>query len=90
MTDTSYFHLIPTQTLTALQLYEQQKIPTGGFLYAVLTNDLFGAMGSGDTENVTALKHIVMYIYNNMPNNCFGSRQKVHQWLNPSKEASNE
>lgn len=66
----------------SLKRYVENKIPTGGFLEAVLSNDLVGAIGRADSENISRLPEIVRYIYNTLPSNCWGSREKVVQWLN--------
>lgn len=66
----------------SLKRYVENKIPTGGFLEAVLSNDLVGAIGRADSENINRLPEIVRYVYNALPPNCWGSREKVVQWLN--------
>lgn len=66
----------------SLKRYVENKTPTGGFLEAVLSNDLVGAIGRADSENINRLPEIVRYIYNTLPSNCWGSREKVVQWLN--------
>lgn len=66
----------------SLKLYVEKKIPTGGFLEAVLSNDLCDAIGRADAENARQLKEIVVYIYNEIPSTCWGSREKVKKWLN--------
>lgn len=78
----SYINNIPRSTKESLDRYVQHKIPTGGFLQAVLSNDLFSAMAKADSESSEALKHIVMYIYNELPSECWGSKEKVREFLN--------
>ena len=73
--------MIPESTKTTLDLYVQQGIPTGGFLYAVLTNDLFGAVAKADIYNRAALYEICNYVYNDMPSACWGSPKIVKEWL---------
>ena len=72
---------IPISTLNSLAAYARDKCPTGGFLYAVLTNDLFEAIGRADDFNRAALFDICNYIYNELPLSCWGSKDKVKQWL---------
>ena len=62
--------------------YVKDKIPTGGFLEAVLSNDLVGAVGRADSENIQRIPEIVKYIYNNLPSNCWGDTETVTKWLN--------
>jgi len=73
--------MIPENTKYSIDLYVSDKIPTGGFLRAVLTNDLFGAMGRADLENRHSLWEICDYIYNEIPADCWGSVEKVEAWL---------
>lgn len=79
---------IPARTLDALHMYECKGIPTGGFLYAVLTNDLFAAVEAADTDNIKALKAICEYVYNQLPAGAWGSPEKVKAWLNRTRAAA--
>jgi|3_EtaG_2_1085321.scaffolds.fasta_scaffold00283_34 hypothetical protein len=71
---------IPPHTLETLRNYIEYGVPTGGFLHSVLTDSLFGAYGKADSENREALGDIVMFVYNEAPNNCWGSRDHVKAW----------
>lgn len=68
-------------TLDALNRYVKHGIQPGDFLYAVLTNDLFGAFGHADWENLRAMYEIVSYLYNDTPANCWGSPAIVRAWM---------
>ena len=72
---------IPDYTLRGLVNYVENGCPTGGFLYAVLTNDLFGAIGQADQENRPALQEIVQWLYWVPPGGCKGSVDRVQAWL---------
>lgn len=72
---------IPAHTKTALDKYVNNKFAPGGFLWAVLSNDLFGAVGRADSMNKYALPEIIAYIYNYLPSDCWGSEKKVNDWL---------
>jgi len=65
-----------------LDRYVKHKIPTGGFLEAVLSNDLVGAVSRADSINSQRIPEIVKYIYNNLPSNCWGNNETVTKWLN--------
>lgn len=65
----------------SLRMYVEHRIPTGGFLEAVLKNDLFGAYSRADLENTKRMQEIVVYIYNHIPIECYGSAEKVYRWL---------
>ena len=64
-----------------LDRYAKDKIPTGGFLRAVLANDFMEAIGRADSDNINNLYDIANYIYNNMPIACHGSYKIVDEWL---------
>ena len=74
-------HVIPT-----IERYVNQRIPTGGFMEAVLSNDLVEACSRADNQNRYLLFDIVSYLYNNVPGACWGSRERVDRWLSGSVE----
>jgi len=65
----------------ALRRYVELRIPTGGFLYAVLCNHLIDAVGRADHESVGDLQAIVSFLYNEVRGDCYGSREVVDRWL---------
>jgi len=73
--------MIPEHTRGSLERYIKYGIPPGGFLTAVLSNDLFGAVGRADQENLVALHEIVEFIYRELPGGAWGSSQHVSDWL---------
>lgn len=75
-----YIKRIPPHTLASIERYVMKGIPTGDFLYGVLTNDLGKTMWHGDAENLRALPDIWMYVYNRIPAACWGSKEKVAAW----------
>ena len=52
----------------------------GGFLTAVLCNDLSGAVGKADDRNVELIPNFVRLLYNFAPADCWGSEQNVDNW----------
>jgi hypothetical protein len=73
--------MIPAHTKAALDRYVEHKMLPGGFLMAVLTNDLFGAVGRADSENLAALPDIVRYVYNQMPADSWGSKDQIYKFV---------
>ena len=73
--------MIPAHTLAALDRYINHRILPGGFLTAVLSNDLFGAVARADRANKLALSEICQYIYNEVPGNAWGSADSVYRWV---------
>ena len=71
----------------SLERYVKYGVPTGGFLQAVLENDLCGAFSRADEENRRDLFGIVSCVYNELPSECWGSPERVRTWLaNMSKD----
>ena len=73
--------MIPQSTRDAIDRYVNDHCPIGGFLKAVLSNDLVASFGRADEENRKALFEIVSYVYNEIPSNCWGSPEKVTKWI---------
>lgn len=72
---------IPPAVLVGLELYRDSSLPTGGFLAAVLENNLTKAVGLADSLSMSALKDIVMWCCWELPNQAWGSKEKVAAWL---------
>ena len=78
--------MIPEHTKYGIDKYVSDKIPPGDFLYALLTNNLLETMSRADDINQTYLFDIVKYLYNDVPSICWGSEEKVKEWLNREQE----
>lgn len=78
-------HRIPEVTMGALERYVLQGIPTGSFLEAVLSNDLFDAMARADACNMEALPAIVGYIAQRFPRGCYGTRETYVAWCEAAR-----
>lgn len=81
----NFYYQIPKHTYDSLKLYVEKRISPGGFLYAVLTNDLFKAICSANSENLKMIKEICWFVYNEMPFDSWGSVEKVKKWLGDGK-----
>ena len=77
---------VPDHTINPLVMYIVYRIPPGGFLRAVLENDLMEAFGRADQTNALCMKNIVSFIYNYAPMQCHGSNPKVQAWINEASE----
>jgi hypothetical protein len=73
-------HRIDLRFREALDHWIAEACPPGGFLNAVLCNDLSDAIGRGDEFAIDNLPHIVSYLYNDCPASCWGSPAKVKAW----------
>ena len=76
-----FYQNIPEQTRESLALYLSEGLETGGFLKAVLSNDLRGAMHKADRENRETLYQLSSFIFNHAPASSHGSPEKVTQWI---------
>lgn len=55
--------------------------PPGGFLIAVLTNDLKNACQAADDTNRHLIYHYVEFLWNHAPAACWGSLGRVKIWI---------
>lgn len=77
---------IPDYMQDALIRYIDNKIEPGAFLMAVLCNDLSEACGRADDINKHLLFNYIRFLYNEAPRFCWGSKEKVREWLNSSSD----
>lgn len=75
------YQAIPTTTLGALYRYVKHHIPPGGFLQAVLENDLKAAVARADLHNRAGLVALTIFCANHIPMSCYGSPENVASWL---------
>ena len=72
--------------IESLTAYRMSGRPTGGFLRAVLCNDLMDAIGRADASSLDNLQAICRYVYHDMPMDCWGSSKKVERWVETRSE----
>lgn len=70
-------------TKDTIDRYVENRIPAGGFVTAVLANDLMGAFSQADEDNRSNLFEICQYVYMDIPSGCHGSYGIVEVWLHP-------
>jgi len=71
---------IPERMMPGLKMWIEHGKSPGGFLRAVLENDLIEALRRADDENLANLPAFVAYLYNEAPALCWGSAEKVKAW----------
>jgi hypothetical protein len=76
-----HYQAVPTKILEGLYNYGKHGYPLGGFLTAVVCNDLREACMRADDVNRHLIFEIVNYIYNEIPAPSWGSSDKVQAWL---------
>lgn len=74
---------IPGYTLAQLEDYRDKHRPVGGFLRALLANDLMSAVLRADSENIHALPAITHWAIANLPSHAWGSYAQVAAWTDP-------
>lgn len=72
---------IPAYMRVALHAYLDYGRPVGDFLNAILTNNLFHAVGHADSTNIKIIQNYVVAIHTHAPAGCHGSKQKVDAWI---------
>jgi hypothetical protein len=72
---------IPPELRASLDRYANEGVPVGGFLQAVIANDLCDAYARADAFNVKLLPAIGSYVHHKMPADCWGSRKIYRTWL---------
>ena len=72
---------IPEHLREGLKRYYFKGVMPGSFLRAVLENDLKGAFSSGDSESLDHLEEIVIFLYNYLPMDSWGSKKIVQDWI---------
>jgi len=68
-------------TMQGITFYINDHIDPGGFLCAVLSNDLCESFGRADQQNREDMFEIVSWLYTNAPIDCWGSPERVATWL---------
>jgi len=64
----------------AIDRWVKDASPMGGFITAVIENDLAGAIGRADVDARENLHEIIKYLWNECPSPCWGSKEKVKAW----------
>ena len=79
--------MLPEHMQDSARLYVERGIEPGGFLCAVLENNLTEAFGRADSINRDAMFEWACWLYNDAPGDCWGSPEKVAAWIKTHKEA---
>lgn len=82
----SVYCVIKESTIQSINDYVVHGLEPGGFVTAVLANDLMEAVGRADMENRLTLHAICSYIYNEIGISLHGSYEAVKKHLNDVHE----
>lgn len=72
---------IPGRMIGGLVRYFDEGVAPGGFLCAVLRNQLKQACSHADEENLMLLPNYVRLLYNFAPMHAWGSEENFNAWL---------
>ena len=78
---------LPEHIQGGMQRYMENSLLPGGFLRAVLENDLRRACEKADNINRHKLFDIVSWLYNNAPANSWGSVRNVQDWSDNGQQS---
>lgn len=78
--DFSGYDDIPQHAQYELCAWVEKGYFPGSFLTAVLCNNLFGAIGSADGQNMEALRDITTFVYDRVPADAWGSAAKMRDY----------
>jgi len=80
--DFNYFgQPLPAHCIGGLEDYFYRRVRPGGFLYAVLCNNLMEAASCADHINLHLLHIYAAFLYNEAPIGSYGSKENVEKWL---------
>ena len=72
---------LPEPFKEEVRKYVEEGIETGSFLKYILENDLFRTMMFAHLDNQECIKDVVLWIWNQLPSETYGTPDKVNKWL---------
>ena len=75
------YSMLPPHMIEGARDYVENGLEPGGFLMAVLCNDLTGAFGRADSINREEMFTWASWLFNEAPSPCWGSPAKVRAWI---------
>lgn len=82
------YELLPERLRGGIQRWIERGIRPGGFLVAVLDNDLRLALNLADDKHVSVLRDICHWLCNHAPAACFGSPEITARWYEVRRRES--
>jgi hypothetical protein len=74
------YALVPEHLREGLQRYVETGGGVGGFLTALIENDLVSAVPRADAISFAHIRDLCLWLYNEAPRQCWGSKQKRIDW----------
>ena len=75
------YSLIPEHMRSGVKRYLENGIRPGDFLIAILENNLVQSVGRADKINQAHIIEWANFLYNEMPMESWGSKEKVNAWI---------
>ena len=75
------YSMLPEHMVGAMERYMKNGVAPGGFLEAVLSNDLLEAMERADMVNRYRLYDFGQFLHQQAPRGSFGSPDRVANWV---------
>lgn len=72
---------LPAYMYDGLWRYYWLGISPGSFMFNLLSDSLSRAVMYADDTNSQCLKDWSVFLYNHIDSECWGSEQKVHDWI---------
>lgn len=72
---------IPEYMQESLRQYVENHVPVGGFLEAVICNNLSESVARADIRNIRNIPAYANWLYNHAPSSCWGSVEKYDKWI---------
>jgi len=77
---------LPEHMKSGARIYIEEKIKPGGFLCAVLSNNLTEAFVRADNINRDCMFEWVQWLFCECPREAWGNEEKVVKWLESPKD----
>ena len=74
------YSTLPHHLQEGLRLHIEEGVATGGFLHGVLCNKLDEAFSRADPESWAGMEAIMRFLFDQAPQNCWGSPERVAEW----------
>lgn len=75
------YSILPEPAQESMQAYIETGRPVGGFLTAVLENNLTESFARADFHNRHFMLDYANFLYNEAPSECWGDKEAVRDWI---------
>jgi hypothetical protein len=75
------YDTLPGDARETARLYVERGLAPGGFMRAVLENNLVQAFGHADAHNLVRMYDYADWLYNDVPADAWGSAARVQAWI---------